>query len=566
MSKNIFTYIKLFLLSLIFIFICTSCKVTPPPSSNVNGQIVAALQDGLRSNQNLPAKSGKAIPGDIQRALLPEVSLSGASKKTPEQRFDLAVDNVPAKDFFTGLVKDTPYNITVSDDVKGMVSVSLKNVTIQEALDAVRDMYGYDYQVMSYGYEILPKKLETRMYSVDYLNINRVGKSSTTVNSGQISSTIQGTVSSGGGSTTTQQSTNRPISTIETDSTSNFWKQMKDTLELLIGTQEGRSVVINPESGLVMVRAYPDELDKVGQYLDSMQNVVDREVIIEAKILEVELDSAYQTGIQWKLFDIKQDGTPPNLDTSVFNSVFTLGAGINVGDVLSFDTVIKLLSSQGKVYTLSSPRLTTMNNQKAVIKVGEDEFFVTNVSTQTNTGTTTDTVGQNIDLTPFFSGISLDVTPQIDNDGDVILHIHPLVSSVKQDNKKITINNKEQDLPLAKSKVRESDNIVRAKNGQLVVIGGLMENGSFNYQSSTPGVDNIPTIGGLFKNSNRGNRKFELIILLRPTIADRHAFNSELKNVQRRIDNMPQDFGYVLKGTRMSGGGENNIHTAPRGD
>jgi len=170
---------------------------------------------------------------------------------------------------------------------------------------------------------------------------------------------------------------------------------------------------------------------------------------------------------------------------------------------------------------LSSPRVATINNQKAVIKVGNDKFFVTNVSSNTNSssGSSTNTTA-NITLTPFFSGISLDVTPQIDENGNVTMHIHPIVSSVIKDTQTFKVNGEDQILPLAASSTRESDSIVRAKNGQVIVIGGLIQNSGENYQASTPGADRLPGIGGLFKSKNKLSRKFELVILLRPIIVE----------------------------------------------
>ena len=160
-----------------------------------------------------------------------------------------------------------------------------------------------------------------------------------------------------------------------------------------------------------------------------------------------------------------------------------------------------------------------MNNQKALIKVGTDEFFVTDVSTTTITGTAT-TSTPNIELTPFFSGIALDVTPQISGEGDIMLHIHPTVSSVVDQQKNISISGINQTLPLARSTVRESDSIVRASNGQLVVIGGLMQDRTEDLDAKTPGVGDLPLVGSLFRSKRSEQLKSELVILLKPIVID----------------------------------------------
>jgi len=201
--------------------------------------------------------------------------------------------------------------------------------------------------------------------------------------------------------------------------------------------------------------------------------------------------------------------------TSAFGGVFTLA--LNFGDFASF---IELLKTQGNVQVLSSPRVSTMNNQKAVIKVGTDEFFVTDISTTTTTGASTTNVSPNVTLTPFFSGIALDVTPQISEQGDVTLHVHPSVSEVVDQQKTVVIGNVSQQIPLALSTVRESDSIVRAKSGQVIVLGGLMQNRFDDKDAGVPGLSGIPMLGNLFKHKKVVSVKSELVILLKPIVVD----------------------------------------------
>jgi len=189
------------------------------------------------------------------------------------------------------------------------------------------------------------------------------------------------------------------------------------------------------------------------------------------------------------------------------------------------------------VQVLSSPRISTMNNQKAVIKVGSDEFFVTRVSSNnTTTGTTTTTTPE-IELTPFFSGIALDVTPQIDAAGEVILHVRPAVSEVVDQTKTLTVFGQEQRLPLAFSSMRESDSIVRAKNGQIIVIGGLMQDVQRDNQAGLPVLGDLPGIGHMFRHTQKSRRKSELVILLKPVVVDGAlAWQDDLRGATDRID------------------------------
>jgi MSHA biogenesis protein MshL len=190
------------------------------------------------------------------------------------------------------------------------------------------------------------------------------------------------------------------------------------------------------------------------------------------------------------------------------------------GHALIANELITLLSTQGTVNVLSSPRVSTVNNQKAVIKVGSDEFFVTDLSSDQNSTASGTTSNPELTLTPFFSGIALDVTPQISENGEVILHIHPSISEVEDQQKVITLAGETFELPLAFSTIRESDSVVKALNGQVIVIGGLMKNASRDDLGETPGVSDIPFFGELFKQKRNANRRSELVILLRPIVVD----------------------------------------------
>jgi MSHA biogenesis protein MshL len=200
----------------------------------------------------------------------------------------------------------------------------------------------------------------------------------------------------------------------------------------------------------------------------------------------------------------------------------------------NFSGVVDLLQTQGNVQVLSSPRITATNNQKAVIKVGEDEYFVTGVSSTTTTGTSTTTTPE-VELTPFFSGIALDVTPQISENGSVILHVHPSVTVTEEQSKNIGIGGEVLSLPLAQSRVRESDTIIRANSGEVVVIGGLIETYQVDEESKTPLLGDIPFLGELFKNKLQSSQKRELVIMLKPTVVGQDTWKNQLKDARRML-------------------------------
>ncbi len=199
---------------------------------------------------------------------------------------------------------------------------------------------------------------------------------------------------------------------------------------------------------------------------------------------------------------------------------------------------VDLLKTQGDVNTLSSPRVTATNNQKAVIKVGTDEYFVTNASTTTTTsGNSAPIVTPNVELTPFFSGIALDVTPQIDEQGRVLLHIHPAVIDTEEQNKTINVGTADPlVLPLAKSAIRESDTVVQANNGDIIVIGGLMKTDKKEVVSKVPLLGDIPWVGEAFTNRSESTQKVELVILLKPTVVEKDTWQQELQRSSELLD------------------------------
>jgi MSHA biogenesis protein MshL len=564
------------LLTRCFVIICTGallygCNITKPYGDNNGRDIIdGALSDSIQSNAKHRKTAGhnsQRIPEQLTQALMPEMQLPISNKsktnntKVVEPKFDIAVNNVPAKEFFMGLVKGTKYNIAVDPQITGNISLNLKSVTIPQAMDIVRDTYGFEYEATSYGYKIFPRRLETRIFHVNYIDVERIGHSQTSVGSGQITNTIQNTLTASGVSSSNQAGS-MPGGLINTSSNSKFWELLQQNLETIVGTQDGRSIVVNARSGAVIAKAYPNELRAIGQYLDSIQNIVNRQVIIEAKVLEVRLDAKFQSGINWKVLGLNQgfansvgaDGNIINANTDLIPG-FNGFAHITATDRGAFSSVIDLLNTQGDVNVLSSPRIATINNQKAVIKVGVDRFFITNITSNTHGSGADANTSSAVTLTPFFSGISLDVTPQIDENDFVTIHIHPVVSEVVEDKRVFRVDNKEQSLPLARSTVKESDSIVRAKSGQVIVLGGLMENSEISIQNSTPGTEKIPIVNGLFKNNNLTSKKYELVILLRPIIAeDIESWQKQLREAADNIKKNREGFGYNLVPAKQKDG------------
>lgn len=540
--RQIITTAGMFIVGTLLLTACSS-YLKPNSGKTTANAIHKTLQRDHANNQLLVKKEKRArmsLPSDVNKALLPSLSVEKSAQfQKTAKRFNVSVKNVSAKTFLLGLVKDTDYNIIISPKVSGSVTLDLKDVTMEDILEVLYDTYGYRFKKASYGYEILPPGLETRIFTVNYLDISRSGMSHTSISSGQITQKVGG----GSGEEGRYRETSAG-SSVDTSSNSNFWDALTRTLEAMVGTQGQRQVIVNPQAGMILVKAYPSELQKVAKYLDSLQSTMTRQVILEAKILEVKLGNDFQSGIDWKLLGLQQRGAiiAPGTSESDIRGTFSHLFSLDMSKGSQFNTVIDLLSTQGNVQVLSSPRIATLNNQKAVIKIGRDEFFITNVSSTTSSGGDTTDKTQDIDFTPFFSGIALDVTPEINAKGGVILHIHPFISTVVDQEKEYVINDQKQSVPLALSDIRESDNIVFAENGQIVVIGGLIDSKTSEDVESIPGIGRIPMLGSLFRRTKQESTKSELVILLRPIIIKSNTWSKQIEGSVHRFKKLDKGF------------------------
>lgn len=582
---------KLLSIAVLTTLVLAGC--TTPPQRDTYNKIGAEVDAALN------AKPPAATQADaVASALLPPVAQLAEqlpkARAVLEERFNVSFNNVPVQQFFNSIVAGTRYNMLINPEVTGTITANLKDVTLFEALEAVRELYGYDYKIDGTRIYIRPLTMQTKMFKVNYLTAIRKGVSSLRVSSTSVANA--GTSNSGGNNNGNDNSGNnnnnnnnnnngdngnggrsqsqRDAASVQTSSASDFWVELKTALDAIVDSgKEGRSVTISPQSGVIVIRAMPDELRNVDEYLRATQVSVDRQVILEAKILEVELNSNFQSGVNWAAFGklstnsrlaagMVQPGATlnplgaNNAAVTVSNGTVTatpgsaLGAaGEAVGTLFgmafqtsNFAALISFLEGQGTVHVLSSPRIATLNNQKALLKIGTDEFFVTGVSTTTsNNGNGTGVTTPSVTLQPFFSGVVLDVTPQIDDQGNIILHVHPSVSQVSTVNKAVNLGVAlgSLSLPLASSSTSEMDSIVRGQNGQVVAIGGLMRQATTSDRSGVPGIGGLPVVGALFRSTGEVIQKRELVVLIKPTVVESTSdWNQDLLDSGRRIKDL----------------------------
>jgi MSHA biogenesis protein MshL len=535
--------------ALLVMGLLASCA-TPPPPAGIEPLIAEELS---RASERKPPTSPEAL----DRALLPPVqmgmpSLPGVDLDL-EPRFDLSVNSAPAAQVFMSIVSGTRYSMLLHPGLGGTLSLNLKDVTVHEALSTIRELYGYEYRVEGTRIFVQPAGLQTRIFQVNYLPGQRRGSSDTRVTSGAVTD-----IGSAGSATGAPTGSSRALETsrVTTQQQSDFWADLRTALLAVVGPGQDRSVIITPQAGVVMVRALPHELRAVDQYLRATRLSMERQVMLEAKIIEVTLSDEYQAGINWAIFNrhlalgqlstnagtATQLGTAGQIGTGssavglvanpatraiatttgAFSAANAAGAVFGLAlQTSNFASLLTFLESQGHVQVLSSPRIATINNQKAVLKVGTDEFFVTNITTTTTTTGTASQTSPTVTVQPFFSGIVLDVTPQIDQASNIILHIHPSISEVTESTRVVNFGGGTPSisLPLAKSTVSETDTVVRVTDGNIVAIGGLMSLDVRDARGGIPGVSDVG-LGSLLRNTARTSRKRELVILLKPTLIE----------------------------------------------
>jgi MSHA biogenesis protein MshL len=530
------------------------------------------------------SNASAVVPAKVSDALAEPAPKSNPPPAEP--RLDLLVNNAQAREVFLAIVADTRYSMLMHPDVSGTLSVTLRGVTVAEALESIRDVYGYDFKIEGRRITVYAPNLQTRVFTINYPHALRVGTSELLVSTGSTGggSSTGGNNAAGNsaGSNASSSAGNQvEASRITTTSRTDFWAELTDAVKGMLGGGTGRSVIVSPQAGIMAVRAMPDELRQVSQFLKAAQIAVERQVMLEAKIVEVELRDGFQSGIDWSALRNagSHTGVMGTVGGGTSNNVLINGATYNVpgfpagatsaitgalslpsaggglfGLALAtdgFQAVLGFLETRGDIQILSSPRIATMNNQKALLKVGTDEFFVTGFTSNTTTTNATGTGNTTLSpitpvLSSMFSGIALDVTPQIDEANNITLHVRPSVTSIAEISKSIGLPT--GPLALASRSVNESDTMVRIQDGNIVAIGGLMQLESSRKASGLPGSTDVPFWSSILGNRANSGRKKELVVLIKPTIIrNAEDWETQTRRTRAALDDMDATRAKVIR-------------------
>jgi len=450
-----------------------------------------------------------------------------------ERLYSLSYREAEIRDVLMAFSRESSYNIIVGPEVSGKVTVDLKKVTLAKALDSLIRPLGLDFKQEGRFIYIVKPKMETRMFHLNYLAVVRSGSSIVSGTGGSGPST---TTTSGG--TSISSSGSQVVSQVKSEEVSNLWSEIegrdkdgrldekvKSGIRALLS--EKGSVAVNKMASVLMVTDFSQNLEIVEKFLQQVERVASRQVIIEAQILEVTLNDRFQLGIDWRLLPQMTNagiawGGNQNLSgaSGTIPTSWTVPAaatGFTAGiATLNFTSMIDALSQQGHVNLISSPRVSTLNNQKSIIKAAiEDVFFEVSISASTGGPPIITATPRNVTI-----GVILNVTPQIDDEGNILLDIQPSVTEeLTRRTQAVGFSGGTQistEAPVVS--VRQTQTVARVRDGQTIVIAGLIRERKRNQDTGIPGLMEIPLLGYLFRNTAEIKEKSELVILITPRI------------------------------------------------
>ncbi len=434
-----------------------------------------------------------------------------AASKQAEDLYSFSLREADVKDILRAIAKQTDYNVVVEPDVKGLTTVDLKRVTLSKALEYILEPLNYAYKIEERTVYVSKPKVETKIFTINYLSLKKTATSKVTWKEGGSSST-----------TTTSGTTSSEEKTLEikSETESDLWKSLEDNLKPMLSA-DGKYAV-NRQAFTIMVADYPKNLKRVSMLLDGLEKPMHRQILIEAKIVEVILNVGSRQGINWSLVNarvgsfanisVTQNFTTP-ADFTITQPMFRFFVGSqSSGELDISNSYVEALQSEYETQVLSSPKISTLNNQRAVIKATTQEVYFD--ESLAYSGSTTTPIAT---YTPKFMnvGIVLDVIPQIDENGNIILSVHPVYSTISS---YVSSPNPDSEGRVPVITTREADTIVRIRDGETVVIAGLIQERKFKDRTGIKGLSSVPILGQLFRMDTEEKRNTELVVFLTPKI------------------------------------------------
>ena len=516
----------------------SGCKSPQPKEKPADKPAVTerppARMDGEFSQKAEPKTSPPTapFPDPAHSSLRPkDAQAQAAGVPGGDKAYSFSAKGLDIKDALALFARTFELNILPDPDVTGTVTLDFKNLALEKAMDALLEVFGY-YAEYDRGL-IRVKGSASEMFTLDYLRMVRSGNGNSSANiasgssGGSSSGGSSSGGSSGGGSSSGGSSGGDGVGiSISQSDTVKFWEELDDQMKGLI-TEKGK-FVINRTAGQIFVTDQRPSLDRIRQYLSGVRQTMHRQVDIEARIYEVVLNDEYHLGVDWQ----NVMGKVGNYYMASGGSVSAIASSRNIVDspmggnapgapALSLAmgnkearAVVDALKEMGTLRVVSQPRIRTLNNQSAMIKVGLDKpFFSQTVETTTSTGPALIQTATEVRIVTV--GTILSITPQISEDGFISMDVSPIITRLVQ-----TAKSKDGNTTAPEMDTKQTSSLVRLKSGTTVVIGGLIQDERYSTIRKVPFLGDIPLIGKLMTGTYKNQRKTELVIFITPTVVD----------------------------------------------
>lgn len=513
---------------LLFIGLLNACAPQPPISSP--GHINAS---------QLPPPKNDIPPLIQQHAFIPSPQLT-----LPQETFTVVVDNVPVDKLLFALARDANLNIDIHPDIKGSITLNAVNQTLTQLLERIANQIDLRYQLNGTHLIISPDLPYLRLYKVDYVNLARESTSEISVSTQIISDINRGVGGSsgggsgggGGGSSANNNSTTQ----IKNKSDNLFWETLKTNIQAILTSHQTatkqsnqeNNVVVNPQSNVISIRATSKQHEEIQRFLDQVIANVQRQVLIEATIVEVRLNDHYQAGVDWQRiagdFTYQQALLKGNIGQD--SQFYAFGYNNPESAFGNISAMVRLLEKFGTVKVISSPQIMALNNQTAILKVVDNlVYFTTEVEITDTDARSRQTFTTQVNTVPV--GLVMSVTPQISENDEVILNIRPTVSRVidYQVDPNPVLAQAGTTNRIPQIEVREFESILKVNNADIAIMGGLMQDSSQQNKQGIPVLSQLPLVGDLFSYRNDDYSKSELIIFLRPTVIKETGLSGDLQ-------------------------------------
>lgn len=517
---------------------------------------------GGEENRHLEAPPAQATNDDIPDIVNPLPVVTEPQAQDSPELYSVVAQDVPVRELMFAMGRDANINIDVHPNINGQVSINAIDQTLPQILERISRQIDIRWSFdASNNLLVEPDSPYWETYRIDYVNVDRSSSTEASMSTG-LGDVSEGAGGGGGGNNTSN-------AIVSQNSANNFWQTLTQNISDLLGQENGDaaaganqqgSLVVNPESGLITVRADSKEHEEIQNFLNYVQTRSLHQVMIEATVVEVDLNDNYQSGVDWNAlrsdsFNINfiQDVTSPDLGNNP-TSFLTISDSDNNDAV---QTTISMLSRFGDLRVLSSPRIMTLNNQVGMLRVVDNVVYF-NVDVEPGT------VAQGVSTPNVFTtevrtvpvGFVMTVTPQISDDDQITLNVRPTISRivrfVNDPNPILADAGVVNEIPV--TQIREMESILKVYSGQVAVLGGLMQDTLQEESSGVPGLSRLPGIRNLFSYRNETASKTELIVFIRPTIIRQPSIDGDLQNYRNFLPtegiqiNTPPEFGRVSSG------------------